>query len=248
MSDHWEQFPCTMGDHAAFISYDHGVREELGSLPFTHYASFKVDLLNPDDRGLPQDNEFAKLNDVEDFLCARFTRATGVQVGRITTNGRRYFHFYTSLSEGDCTAMLEQVQALHGHDIALLYEPDLERSHYWNELFPTEDDWQVIQDLRVEDSLKQKGDSLQIARPIEHWAYFHTEAQRTAFVARVNHAFDKIELNEDPDTRERPFTAKLSHTGLPDYRSMNSKTLLLSRAAKECGGDYDGWETIVCGG
>ena len=84
-------------------------------------------------------------------------------------------------------------------------------------------------------------------RAIEHWAYFNADADRSAFVATVRHGFDAIELYETNGRERGQFTAKLTHTSLPDYRSMNHTTLLLSRAARQHGGDYDGWETQVCG-
>jgi hypothetical protein len=92
----------------------------------------------------------------------------------------------------------------------------------------------------------KEGDSLQTPRPIEHWAYFKTEPQRAAFVASVKDAFEGIDLYETSDVKGGRFTAKLSHVGLPDYRSMNKTTLQLSRAARKNGGKYDGWETQVC--
>jgi Family of unknown function (DUF695)/Regulator of ribonuclease activity B len=247
MSDHWEQFPCTMANYAAFISYDHGIREELKLLPFPNFASFKVELLSPDDRGFPSGDEFAKLNEVEDFLCSQFLVETrGVQVGRVTANGRRYFHFYTCLDEFACDRLAQEAGKIHGHMVAHLHEPDLERSHYWNELYPTEDDWQVIKDIRVQEALELKGDPLQTPRPIEHWVYFATEIERVAFIECVKAAFEEIDLYESTDPKKSRFAAKLKHSGLPDYRSMNGTTLLLSRAARENGGEYDGWETQVC--
>lgn len=246
MSDHWEQFPCTIGDHSAFIAYDHGVRAGLELLSFEFFARFNVALLDPDDRGLPHGDEFLHLNAVEDFLSDQFQPSDGLQVGRVTTNGYRYFCFYTSLSAPACMALAKTAGSLHGHRIELFHELDPQRSHYWNDLFPTDDDWQVVLDLRVQNALVKEGDSLQTPRPIEHWAYFKTEPQRAAFIASVKDLIESIDLYETPDAKGGPFTAKLSHVGLPDYRSMNRTTLQLSRAARENGGKYDGWETQVC--
>ena len=33
MSDHWEFFPCQMGDDVAFIFYDHGIRDSIDAFP-----------------------------------------------------------------------------------------------------------------------------------------------------------------------------------------------------------------------
>ena len=246
MSDHWENYPCTMGNHASFVTYDHGVRDELAKLPFPNFVSFRVTLLRPDDRGLPTGNEFNQLNDVEDFLCSQLKDEYGLQVGRITSNGSRYFHFYSNLDEDEINLLAEQAAQLHNHPIALLCEADPERTHYWNELFPTSDDWQVIQDIHVQESLERNGDTLDIPRPIEHWAYFPSAVQRQSFIEDVKAEFDEIHLSESETSAKGRFVAKLVKTGLPDYRSMNHSTLLLNRAARTHGGDYDGWETLVC--
>ncbi|HQS99104.1 MAG: hypothetical protein B7Y26_11945 [Hydrogenophilales bacterium 16-64-46] len=246
MSDHWQTFPCTMGDHVAFITYDHAIRTELEVLPFSNCARFEVTLKDPDDRGLPHGDEFSWLNDVEDYLSRGLTEARAVPVGRITTNGRRYLFYYTSQDEVTSEAVAREAAASHGYVISLTHALDSERSHYWNELFPTDDDRQVIQDMRVEDSLREEGDPLTTPREVDHWAYFHKASDRQRFVEAVTEHFAAIELYETPDNARGIFTAKLVHTSLPDYRSMNKFTMLLNRAAKDSGGDYDGWETSVC--
>lgn len=246
MSDHWETFPRTIGDHAAFITYDHGIRTELDALPFQNFARFEVTLKDPDDRGLPHGDEFSRLNDLEDQITRELTASRAVSVGRITTNGRRYILYYTTLDQATSEAVGREAASGHGYKMNLLHALDSERSHYWNELFPNDDDWQVIQDMRVEGSLRKEGDPLTMKREVEHWAYFHTATDRQRFVEAVNEQFDAIELYETPDCERGIFTAKLAHTSLPDHQSMNKFTSLLNRAAKESGGDYDGWETSVC--
>lgn len=245
MSDHWETFPCMLSNHQAFITYDHGIRSELEGLPFANCARFEIMLKNPDDRGLPHGEEFSWLNNIEDHLSKCFTEAA-VSVGRITTNGRRYVFFYTSHDEAKTLAIALETAGIHGYMISLEQSHDLERSRYWNELFPTDDDWQVIQDMRLEDSLVNAGDSLIHPRKIEHWAYFHNTVDRQQFADAVADHFTDIELYEAPDSGRGSFVAKLSHNNLPDYRSMNKYTILLGRQAKNSGGDYDGWEALVC--
>lgn len=246
MSDHWETFPCTMGDNVAFITYDHGIRTELDGLPFANCARFDISLKNPNDKKLPQGDEFSWLNDVEDQLTKGLTEEKSVSVGRVTTNGRRYIHYYTSQDETTAEAVARNVATSNGYTISLTFSLDPEHSHYWNELFPTDNDWQVIQDMRVEYSLRKEGDPLTSPREVEHWAYFHNSSDRERFVDAVTHQFAAVELYETPDNDRGIYTAKLAHTSLPDHRSINKFTMLLNRAAKDAGGDYDGWETSVC--
>lgn len=245
MSDHWETFPCTIGERQAFITFDYGIRSEISELPFGNYVRYELTLRDPDQRGLPRGGEFEALNRVEDRLSTEIGQARGVTVGRITTDGCRYVIYYTQLDELDAADIGRKVAAECDYQISLVHHPDPERNGYWNELFPTEDDWQVIQDMRVEDSLRKEGDSLIEPRPITHWAYFQQTEDRQGFLDAVADTFDNIDLYETPDSERGIYTARLTHTGLPDHHSMNAITLLLSREAKRVGGDYDGWETEV---
>lgn len=245
MSDHWETFPCTIGERPAFITYDHGVRQEIETLPYPNYTRFEIALKNPDERGLPRGDEFGATNAVEDQLAEAIGVELGLNVGRITTNGRRYVLFYTWLDASTAESIGKSTSASSGYDITLSHRPDAERHGYWNELFPTDDDWQVIKDIRVEDALRDRGDDLSEPRPITHWSYFPDASSREQFVATVKNSFSQVELYESPDNERGIYTAQLTHTGRPDYRSMNSVTLLLRRTAERFGGDYDGWETEI---
>ncbi|MBV2132661.1 DUF695 domain-containing protein [Pseudomonas sp. MAP12] len=246
MSDHWETFPCQMGNHVAWISYDHGLRTEIESLPFSNCARFAVVLKSPDERGLPSGEEFSHLNAIEDQLTNVLSDQTGIQIGRITTGGKRHFIFFTSWTEADVASLAEQLAEQFDYQILFCCEPDPERAAYWSELFPTEDDWQVIQDIRTEDALRREGEAFATPRPIAHWAHFDNPQDREQFIILVSEHFEICELSESPRGDHLSYTVRLAHTGLPDYGSMNPLTLFLNRSAKECGGDYDGWETQVC--
>ena len=235
-----------MGDHQAWVSYDHGIQDELQIIPFANCVRFAVTLKQPDDRGLPAGDEFAWLNTVEDQLTEEISEKVGVQLGRVTSNGCRYFFFLTSLEDIAVADITEKLASKNGCEIGYAHKSDLERSCYLNDLFPTDNDWQVIQDIRVQDALRDAGDTLSTPRPIEHWAHFKSEADRERFISLVGERFENIERYETPDSDRGVYTAKLRHSGLPDYRSINSTTILLNNTARESGGDYDGWETEVC--
>ena len=246
MSEHWETFPCQMGDHVAWISYDHGLGAEIESLPFSNCARFAVVLKSPDERGLPSGEEFSHLNAIEDQLTGVLSGQTGIQAGRITTGGKRYFIFFTSWTEADVASLAEQLAKQFDQQILFCCEPDAERSAYWSELYPTEDDWQVIQDIRTEDALRREGEAFTTLRPISHWVHFDDPQDRERFIRLASERVEVCERSESAQDDLVSYTIRLEHTGLPDFGSMNPLTLFLTRSAKECGGDYDGWETKVC--
>jgi hypothetical protein len=236
-------FECTMGEHVAFITLDYGIHRQLDGLP-ANAARFAVALLDADARGLPLDDEFARLNEVEALLEDRLG-ASGQFVGRVTTQGQRYFLFYTSLDEACCLEVARAAAGVDGAANEKQHEPDPQSAHYWDELFPTEDDWQVMKDMKVASALREYGDTLTTPRRIEHWAYFADDAARARFVEAVGNAFDSVELF-DASVDDGGHGVKLAHVSLPDHVSMNPATLTLARAAREHGGDYDGWEAPVC--
>jgi hypothetical protein len=82
MSDQWETYACQMGELPAFITYDHGVAEELEALPFPNLVGSRIPLDQPDEPWLPCADEFDWLNAVEDALLAGFAPDQGLRVGR----------------------------------------------------------------------------------------------------------------------------------------------------------------------
>lgn len=246
MSDHWETFPCTLGERLAWISYDHGVRKEINALPFANCARFKVKLKAPDAQGFPQREELLPLERLETTLTRRVEQWGGISIGRITVNGARYFFFYTAADAEQAKALAHSLTRDTGYQIVLTFDLDVERKAYWNELFPTDDDWQAIKDLRVERTLREQGDPLIQPRLIEHWLYFRTRADRERFIARIPTTFEIIREFDSPDSRPGHFGLLLGHTGLPEYTSISKITLPLVRAAREYGGQYEGWEAQAC--
>lgn len=247
MEDVWDSFPCAIGDHAAYIGFNASFSERANErCPFKYFASFRAMLKAQTPDGLPTDAEFAFLNELEDDLSARMQPNHGVQVGRTTFGGHRDFAFYTELSTDQCLALVDSLRNEAQHEISLLHEHDPDFKHYWQALYPTMDDWQVIQDMRVEQALRERGDPITDEREIMHWATFQSAEARQEFVALLPEGVQVQELYEAEDSLDNRFVARLSHYGLPEHRSLNRTTVRLGRAAREAGGAYDGWETALC--
>jgi hypothetical protein len=246
MDDVWDSFPCSIGDQAAYIGFNASFSERANeSCLFKNFASFRVTFKAPAPDGLPSDLEFASLNALEDELSAGIQPEHGVQVGRTTFGGHRDFAFYTTLSDEQCFALIDSLHNEAQHEICLLHEQDPDFRHYWQALYPTLDDWQVIQDMRVEQALRERGDPVTDEREIIHWATFHTAGARQEFVKLLPEEVRVQELYEVDAPSDNRFIARLSHYGLPEHRSLNRTTIRLGRAAREDGGAYDGWETAL---
>ena len=244
MSDQWIFFPCQMGEHRASIFYDHGIRDSIETIAPPHLLKVRVAFKQPRPDGMPANDEFESLTAIEDALQALVQQHESLYVGRVTVDGHRHFYIYTPDSEQAWDTRLRTLAASHGYAVSSAFQPDDSRNGYWKELFPTEDDWQVIKDLGVIEALEKEGDDGTASRQIDHWAYFpshDTAEQFGGWAQGRGYTLDRSDVSDDGN-----FCVRFSHTGTVQLADITSHTIALRRRASEIGGDYDGWETPVC--
>ena len=245
MSDHWEFYPCEMGEHQAFIFYDHGIREQIDGLQHPDSLKIRVRFQIQSDNGLPLREEFDRLSALEDLVTARVQALGGVYVGRVSVAGARYFHCFVSFTQDAARTMLREVAAESGYELDFVLKPDPRKSTYWDELFPTDEEWRVIQDLKVLEALEKHGDDHSVPRRIDHWSYFPAPADRDAFAAwAVENGF-AIEHLSDPEGAGDEWGIQIYHEARPEVAEITATTALLQETSAEFGGNYDGWETRV---
>ncbi len=245
MTDHWLYFPCRIGDDLAFIFYDHGRRETIDSLAAPNLLRVRLALQAPHENGLPTEQESGSLTAFEDAFQQVVSESGGNYVGRLTTAGTREFLAYVGDGESVWAERLRTFPSDHGYPLDVTVEADPEKRGYWDELFPSDHDWQVIQDLKVIDTLAESGDDLGLARRIDHWATFSNKAKALAFQAWAQREGFSVEGILDPDDEDEAYAVRLHHVGTPRVEDISQVTIRLADAAKEQGGEYDGWETSV---
>lgn len=237
MSDHWELYPAQVGEHIAWITYDHGVHEHLGALPETA-LEVRIRLREANADGHPTGGEFDRLAALRERVTERVRAAGGDVVGRLTLNGHQYLIAYADLDEPTARAWLGALQEESGAELGWRIRPDPERQAYWSQLFPGEDDWQVVLDRRVVDQLRAHGDRLEIPRRLDHVARFPTEAAARAFAtwaAATGYHVDGVEAEGEG------VSVAISHELVPELFAVARHTVPLRRRAVELGGAYDGW-------
>ena len=167
-----------------------------------------------------------------------------IYVGRITVNGYRYFHFYVKFPEQTAFTLVDKVAQKTSYKINYNYRKDAAKKVYWKELFPTNDDWQVIQDLKVLSVLRENGDKPQKSHVVLHWAYFPELKSAKSFGdwVKANHyKLISIEFTDD----NKKYGVHFSHVSSMDLEEITHHTIAINRKAIEMNGDYDGWDTNV---
>lgn len=244
MLDIWYTFPATIGEDQAWITYNHGYAEVAEADPRHNVLRIKLPFKTPTDYGMPTNEEFPQLSAIDESLDKQFSDLGGVYVGRVTVSGNRFFYFYVDVDEKKAAKIIEDVSVSASYKMQYIYERDAEKKYYWNELYPTDDDWQVIQDLKVLDSLSENGDIKEIKREIMHWAYFPNESSSNKFTGWVKSENYTVHfVGEEEGGSE--YLAKYSHVGTMNLGDITSHTIKSNRKARELGGRYDGWETSV---
>jgi hypothetical protein len=244
MSDQWQFFPCTMGDDQAFIFVDEGVHKIIEEAPKL-LIRVRLTYKDPNPNGLPKNSEFDAVSIIEDKI-EEFSNTNGDwYVGRVTVSGYRYFYIYTKSLEALWLDFISKLSSGSGYHLKASFRDDPDHKSYWDELYPTDDDWQVIMDLRVIENLEKEGDDGSIERKIDHWAYFENETSAKPFInwAIQNSFFNEPEHSHVTD--EGKYCVRFFHHGIIKIGDISSHTIALRRKASEFGGEYDGWETKI---
>jgi uncharacterized protein (TIGR01619 family) len=181
MSDNWEYYPCQMGEHTAFVFYDHGLSETIEELSQPELLKVWLAFKETNEAGLPTGESFEELSAFEDDLTKAVEEASAVYVGRVTVNGNRVFYCYSESGEELLQPALQAIAERFGFAVEFEVAFDPEKDGYWKTLFPSPDDMQVMQDMKLLDVLAKHGDDGTTERLVEHWAYFPDEETAAAF-------------------------------------------------------------------
>lgn len=246
MTDNWDFYACRVDDEPASIFVDLGIAAEapLADRSFMSYVRLRMRAPRPD--GLSSQLEFEELIHLEDHLTGALER-TGdtTYVGRNTSGGCRDFYFYTmDPSQWEQRVAVAMAGfAEYEYDTGSRHDKDW--SSYFGFLYPGDEDMERIHNRRVCESLQKQGDKLAEEREIDHWAYFPDEGARARFIDHiVGLGFTVRELMTHEEDEGR-VGVQFFRIDLPSFQTIDNVTLPLHRAAKEAGGDYDGWETQV---
>jgi hypothetical protein len=244
MTDQWNIYPSQMGERRVFIFYDHGISESIDAIAPGQLLRVRARLQESRPDGMPTDDEFSRLEELERRLEALVEQLESMYVGRVTVDGYRQFYIYTRDAEGEWAPLLRSLGNDLKYSLAFDIKPDERHEGYWRELYPTDDDWQVIMDLQLIDVLLKNGDDGTTKRCIDHWAYFPSPSAAESFSQWVNEHGYRLVASENTDDGQ--FQVRFSHEGSVQFPDISSLTIALRRKSIELGGKYDGWETPAC--
>ena len=243
--ENWMVYPCLMGDHQAWISYDHAVGDYIDKMTGRQMLGMMVELKNPHENGMPSADEVEELEKVDDVIDRYMRMHNGCYAGRITVDGARHYRCYVAWPEELIIDMLQQIQVETGYEPGYYLEDDMDRKAYWEDLFPDRISWEVCQNIRLIETIRESGDDLETPRHIDHFIYFDSEEKAQDFIAWAEQSEYELE-SAGPSEDESPrFLVRLGHQCSLELFEISGHTIALLEAADQFGGEYDGWETEV---
>ena len=244
--DHWEIYVTYVDEKPAVILVDLGVAKAAPLAEKTALVWLWVHLQSPDDEGFSSEDEDLILNEIEDAVTEAIDPASSRYVGRITSDGRREFYFYTDspqkFQETTTAAMSSSPEYRFEIDDAI----DAEWRHYLDVLYPSPEDFQQIHNQHVISRLYQAGDSLTQPRPVDHFANFKSEQDRNAFIAAAEElGFEATSRPERDADSEFPFSLGLLRVDAVDAETIDRVTFELFDLAHRHNGEYEGWGSKI---
>ncbi len=246
LSDNWDFYFYTIDEKLASVFLDLGIADGAPLKEYQNLAYDRVFMNQPRADGLSSNDETDFLNTLEDQLESTLSADdASVYVGRSTCDGYRDFYFYASDTNDWSSTVTEVMSEFPSYKFEQGSRPDDDWELFFDFLFPSEMNWQVIQNRRVCENLENKGDSFNEEREIDHWAYFPDQESLKAFETKVLDLGFKLCGYTGVEEEQREFGIHVSKVDLLSYETIDDITLPLFDLAKELGGEYDGWTTSV---
>ena len=240
MNEYWEIYMKQLEGAAASVLANVGLALEDNEFKATYpiVGFVKVALKNPKENGLIDESEEDELSFLEDKLEASMIKfRIGKYAGRIITQGSVTFLYYLQFTYNWQDFLEYALAEFEDFEISAGFQDDSEWNFYHNLLYPNVDEWQIINNHKVCEKLKESGDDLQTPRAIEHRVVFDVSVPKEFIEAIQNEGFRVMEQEDK--------SVKFYRKDKPFYYDIDAVTLTLIALSKEHGGMYDGWECSV---
>lgn len=241
MSDNWNTYLTTIDNKPASFLLDMEPWNNNENEKLIHLYRLSIALNEPNEDGLTSQKEAEVLYEIEDSLNEQIDQ-NYLFVGRVTTDGRRDFFYYTDSADGkELEHLAEKILKNNKYNISRIEEQN-PRDFYYDFMYPKKSDLQQMVNRQLVDKLREHGDNLEQARTVKHWIYFSSEESRNLFKGKVQRDGFVI---DDQDLQDNKYSLVISRSDFVQLHLISEVTDYLTTAAQDFQGDYDGWETKV---
>ena len=246
MQEYWELYMKNLEGKVASIQFNAGISMEVEELEYSYQtvAFVKAKLKDPKENGLLSENEEPEILYLEDKLEASLIKfRIGKYVGRVISDGYVTFLYYVQYTYNWPDFIEFALDEHQGYEVTNGHNHDAEWNYYKKLLYPTAKEWQIIQNHKVCENLKEQGDSLGIQRAIGHKIFMQSVDKRDELVSALTDLGFK--MKDDVENEDGVKGLDFYRIDKPFYHDIDTLTLSLIDLAEDYNAQYDGWETSV---
>ena len=239
----WNVYFSRIGDAPAALRINLALIEVAPLAEYLQHVRVCMKLEQTNEHGFPTPKESEAVYDIEDQID-RLAGNDNIPAGIVTTDGAANWHFYSRDAEAfaqACRTLLTQNNRVCDIKIS----EDAEWSFYQEFLYPDRYELQAIRNEQVLRRFRQDGDRLEQPRPIDHWLFFHTEADLNAAAAKVAALGYTVSDSGRIEHEEDHPSYRLQLSKNAPLTDIDNDTWELIDIAHENNGDYDGWGSIL---
>ncbi len=239
----WNVYFSRIGDAPAALRINLALIEVAPLAEYPQHVRVSMKLEQTNEHGFPTPDESEAVYDIEDQID-RLAGNDNIPAGIVTTDGAANWHFYSRDAEAfaqACRTLLTQNNRVCDIKIS----EDAEWSFYQEFLYPDRYELQAIRNEQVLRRFRQDGDRLEQPRPIDHWLFFHTEADLNAAAAKVGTLGYTVSDGGRIEQEEDHPSYRLQLSKNAPLTDIDNDTWELIDIAQENNGDYDGWGSIL---
>lgn len=252
MAGQWDFYLCRLNGKPASIYLDMGLKKTAPEAKRHALLVVRILLRFPDPgNGMATDEEYDALLAIEDQLTQALKEDFGaVYVGRITTDSRREFFFYSAGARDVGSYARAALSGFPDYRVEAWGQADAAWSQYLDVLYPRGASLRWITNKSAIEALEARGDTIERARPITHFSYFPSASQRAAFTGSIENAgFTVSRLTETGRAADaRPYGVVYQQAQSATLAVLSETTGLLTQLAEKNGGEYDRWECELAAG
>ncbi|NNC37886.1 MAG: DUF695 domain-containing protein [Acidimicrobiales bacterium] len=244
MSEEWNTFMRFKGETPVSIALDTGIARECPLPGYPILGTLALQLNAPGLHGLTDNQEYERVGEIDDRVTAILdVDDLAINVGRSTSNGIRTLYFYTRDADTWAKAVKAAMKQFPNYNFDVKQVEDSNWDQYWQDLSPSQWEWQSIGNQGVLRSLHEHGDDPSVARMIDHMALFASKAALYTYSEFLkSQKFDITRIRREKLMRGKHMI-EFERVDIPNDIDTIVKPLF--DKALELSGEYDGWASIV---
>ena len=245
MSENWGFYYKNLNEMISYVRVDLGLKENVPMQDYKYSITLMLSM-KPKVFNIKRKFDYKLMTEIEDDLLKEFSNESAIIfVGTITNSEMKSLFFYSKDNDTAIT-MLDNLVSLHREVSYKITEDDDSNWELYKEfLYPNDLEMQMVKDGVVFESLRKHGDNLSSPREIRHWAYFKTNDDREKFSDIITKEGFTVANKSEVEGQEFMYGIQFCRINNADFNSIIDVTVTLFNAAKDCNGEYDGWESPV---